>query len=126
MPAYSTSTNPKYFEIPQEVIDYLRMVPVRDSNVARWKTYKDFGGLRKGEPIVVPQCISGNYAEINFSIAGNSALIGGHTWINIYQSIPDVWTDAYWDGWLSNGKVDSPKAIQEAVRRIKNPRWWEN
>lgn len=47
MPAYSTSTNTKYPEIPQEVINYLRMVPVRDSNVKIWKTYKGFGNLTK-------------------------------------------------------------------------------
>ena len=121
MPAYSTSTN-KYSEIPQEVIDYLRMVPVRDSNVSRWKKSKI---LKKGEPIVVPQCISGDFADINFSLAGNLALVG-NTQINIYQTIEDCWIDAYWDGWLVNNKTDSPKVIKEALERIMSINWWIN
>lgn len=132
MPAYSspqshrgypTSTNASYPEIPQEVINYLRMVPIVDSNVTVWK--KGLGGLRKESPIIVPQHIRGDSAIIHFSIAGNCALVG-NTWINIYQSIQDCWIDAYWDGWLANNRVDSPKAIQEAVERIMSERWWTN
>lgn len=121
MPAYSTSTNPSYVEIPEEVINYLRMVPVRDSNVQVWK--KALGGLRKGSVIVVPECIRGDSATIHFSTAGNLALVG-NSYITIYETVSECWTDAYWDGWLANGKEDSSKAIKEAVERIKSIRWW--
>lgn len=123
MPAYSTSTNTKYPEIPQEVINYLRMVPVRDSNVKIWKTYKGFGNLTKNDTIVVPQHVKGDFADIVFSLAGNSALVG-NTYINIYETVSDCWVDAYWDGWIANDRVDSPKAVKEAVDRIMCQRWW--
>lgn len=122
MPAYSTSTNP---EIPLEVINYLRMVPIRDSNVKIWKTYKGFGAITKNDTIVVPQHIRGDFADICFSLEENYALVG-ETWIKPYTDIPKCWIDAYWDGWIANNRVDSPKAIQEAVERIKSERWWSN
>lgn len=124
MPAYSTSTNTKYPEIPQEVINYLRMVPVRDSNVKIWKTYKGFGNLTKNDTIVVPQHIKGDFADIVFSLAGNSALVG-NTYIEIFQSIAEVWTHAYRDAWEDNGRVDSLKVIQGARNNVMSVQWWE-